>query len=321
MMAGSWSLVGDIGGTNARFALVRDGEVRLHCPLSLATADHETVGRALSVYLEQAGHPRVEAACLAVAGPVRQPEARLTNGQWAFSIPELKQAFGWSRLDVINDYHAMALGVLEVPEAGLVSVSKGAGVKGLPRLVIGPGTGLGMAALVPSDGGWLPVVTEGGHVDFPVVTDVEVAILRKLQARFGRVSAERVLSGDGLLALYRAHADIQGVAAPLASPQAITGAATDRSDALAVKVLMHFCELLGRAAGNAVLTLGAFGGVYLTGGILARFPDFLAASPFLDGFTDKGRMTPLLTDTQVQLVTDSQAGLLGAARALGAANA
>ncbi|MBB5322408.1 glucokinase [Marinobacter oulmenensis] len=314
MTAGNWSLVGDIGGTNARFALVQAGDSRLHCPLSLATTDYETVEQALDVYLDEAGRPWIDAACLAVAGPVRLREARLTNGQWAFSIPQLKQAFGWSRLDVINDYHAMALGVLQVPDSGLVAVAEGQ--RGLaPRLVMGPGTGLGMAALIPSDGGWLPLVTEGGHVDFPVVTGTEVEILRILQRRFGRVSVERILSGEGLLALYRAHADIRGVTAVLQAPELITAAAS-AGDGLAVTALMHFCELLGRTAGNAVLTLGAFGGVYLTGGIVTRFPEFLIRSPFAKGFTDKGRMAMLLRETPVHIVMEPQTGLMGAAKAL-----
>ncbi|MEC7378068.1 MAG: glucokinase, partial [Pseudomonadota bacterium] len=185
-----------------------------------------------------------------------------------------------------------------------------------PRLVIGPGTGLGVSGLVPIKNGWVPLMTEGGHVDFAPTDDTEMAVLRILKARFGRVSVERILCGQGLLNLYQAHAEIQGVAAPLDAPEKITAAAVENSDALARYTLRHFCELLGRVAGNGVLTLGSTGGVYLCGGILPRFLAFFLESPFRNGFEDKGRMRPLLEFTPVYVVTEPYTGLLGAAEAL-----
>jgi glucokinase len=164
--------------------------------------------------------------------------------------------------------------------------------------------------------GWVPLMTEGGHVDFAPTDDTEMAILRILKARFGRVSVERILCGQGLLNLYQAHAEIQGVAAPLDAPEKITAAALDQSDLLARQTLRHFCEILGRVAGNGVLTLGGTGGVYLCGGILPRFIDFFLESPFQKGFEDKGRMRPLLESTPVYVVMDGYTGLLGAAEAL-----
>jgi glucokinase len=159
-------------------------------------------------------------------------------------------------------------------------------------------------------------VSEGGHVDFAPIDETDMAVLRILQARCGRVSVERILSGQGLLNLYRAHAEIRGVAAPLDAPEKITSAALAGSDPLARLTLGHFCQILGRVAGDAVLTLGATGGVYLCGGILPRIVDFLLASAFRQSFEDKGRMRPLLEETPVYLVTGAFTGLSGAAEAL-----
>ena len=160
-------------------------------------------------------------------------------------------------------------------------------------------------------------MTEGGHVDFAPTDDTEMAVLRILKLRFGRVSVERILCGQGLLNLYQAHAEIQGVAAPLDAPEKITAAAVENTDSLARHTLRHFCEILGRVAGNGVLTLGSTGGVYLCGGILPRFLEFFLESPFRNGFEDKGRMRPLLEFTPVYVVTEPYTGLLGAAEALG----
>jgi glucokinase len=241
----------------------------------------------------------------------------MTNNHWRFDTEEVRVQFGWSTFKVINDFTAMALGVPHVADDHLVHVCGGPGDSRRPRLVMGPGTGLGVSGLVPIEHGWVPLMTEGGHVDFAPTDDTEMAVLRILKARFGRVSVERILCGQGLLNLYQAHAEIQGVAAPLDAPEKITAAAVENTDSLARHTLRHFCEILGRVAGNGVLTLGSTGGVYLCGGILPRFLQFFLESPFRNGFEDKGRMRPLLEFTPVYVVTEPYTGLLGAAEALG----
>lgn len=316
MTSQNFALVGDIGGTNARFALVQVGGVRPEAVEVLPCADYANLDVAIADYLERTGVGSVSEACLAVASPVRGSQVRMTNNHWRFDINETKAQFGWHAFKVINDFTAMALGVPHVTSDKLVHVCGGAGDSTRPRLVLGPGTGLGVSGLVPISQGWAPLMTEGGHVDFAPTDETEVAILNILRSRFGRVSVERILSGQGLLSLYQAHAEIQGVAAPLDSPEKITAAATEHTDPLARLALRHFCEILGRVAGNAALTVGSLGGVYLCGGIIPRFIEFFLESPFQAGFEDKGRMRPLMEFTPVFIVTEAYTGLLGAAEAL-----
>ncbi|WP_166265699.1 glucokinase [Marinobacter caseinilyticus] len=310
------ALVGDIGGTNARFALVSAGGVQPQAIEILPCVGYANLDDAVVDYLERSGVGAVANVCLAVASPVRGAEVRMTNNHWHFDINEMRDRFGWQAFKVVNDFTAMALGVLHVGADKLIHVCGGGGNPARPKLVIGPGTGLGVSGLVPIHNGWVPLVTEGGHVDFAPTDDIESAILTILRQRFGRVSVERILCGQGLLDLYQAHAEIQGVAAALDTPEKITAAATGQGDPLARQVLGHFCGILGRVAGNAALTLGSLGGVYLCGGIVPRFADFLLDSPFQAGFEDKGRMRPLMESTPVHIVTEPYTGLLGAAEAL-----
>ncbi|WP_226610605.1 glucokinase [Marinobacter nauticus] len=317
MTAEHYSLVGDIGGTNARFALVGQGSIEPEAIEVLHCRDYENLDQAVVTYLKRVGVASVRQACLAVASPLRGTRVTMTNNHWRFDIEAVRQVFGWSAFKVINDFTAMALGVPHVSDANLVHVCGGPGDPGRPKLVMGPGTGLGVSGLVPIRNGWVPLVTEGGHVDFAPTDDTEMEVLRLLRSRFGRVSVERILCGPGLLNLYQAHAEIRGVAAPLDAPEKITAAAVDASDALAGEVLRHFCEMLGRTAGNSALTLGSLGGVYLCGGMLPGFLDFFLESPFREAFVAKGRMRPLMEFTPVYVVTEPYTGLLGAAEALG----
>lgn len=317
MTTDNYSLVGDIGGTNARFALVSSGEMVPEAVEVLPCRNYDNIDAAISDCLQRLGVAKVQGVCLAVAAtPGPGTQVKMTNNHWRFDSEELRHRFGWAQFKVINDFTAMALGVPHVAAEKLVHVCGGPGNTSRPRLVIGPGTGLGVSALVPSCNGWVPLITEGGHVDFAPVDDSEMAILNILKARYGRVSVERILSGQGLMNLYQAHARIQEVAASRDTAETITKAALDDSDALARLALSHFCEILGRVAGNAVLTLGSTGGVYLCGGILPHFIDFFLQSPFQKAFEDKGRMQPMLAATPVYVVTESYAGLLGAAEAL-----
>ncbi|MGC8119256.1 glucokinase [Marinobacter sp. VGCF2001] len=316
MTPGSPCLVGDIGGTHARFALVVRGQVQLNAIGVLPCKDYATLAEAIAAYLQRTGTPRVHEACLAVAAPAQNHDVQMTNNHWRFNTGQIREHFGWSSFRVVNDFVAMALGVPHVGGEQLVPVCGGPGDSRRPRLVMGPGTGLGVSALIPASGGYLPLITEGGHVDYAPTTERDIHVLRILRRRFGRVSAERVLCGEGLLNLYQAHAEIQGLAAPLASPERVSAAALKGSCPLALEALQHFCEILGRTAGNAVLTQGSFGGVYLCGGMLPKFLDFFLASPFQEGFEDKGRMRSLQESTPVYVVTEPTTGLLGAAVAL-----
>lgn len=316
MSSTQFALVGDIGGTNARLGLVRPGEHRPESIRILPCADYANLNTAVVDYLEHCGVDAVADVCLAVASPVNGGQVRMTNNHWRFDIEQTREAFGWRTFKVINDFTAMALGVPHVPEQELIHVCGGPGDPARPRLVIGPGTGLGVSGLVRIRQGWVPLMTEGGHVDFAPQDDLEMVILKKLQAQFGRVSVERILCGQGLLNLYKARASLAGVDAPLTAPEQITETAVNNGDTLAVDTLAHFCDILGRVAGNAALTLGSLGGVYLCGGILPHFTGFFLASSFRAAFENKGRMKSLMEFTPVYIVTEPYTGLLGAAEAL-----
>jgi len=310
------ALVGDIGGTNARFALWRDQcleQIRV-----LRTAEHASPELAILAYLGEIDQPleTIDAVCLACAGPVSGDSFRFTNNHWRLSRKAFCQALGLSELLLINDFAAMALGMTRLRENERITVCAGEPEPGRPRLVIGPGTGLGVAGLLPlKGGGWRALPGEGGHVCLPVGSEREAAIWAHLHAALGHVNAEAVLSGPGLLALYRTCCALDGREASLDSPAGITAAAL-AGDPYAVDVLQQFCRWLGRIAGDSVLTLGARGGVYIAGGMVPRFAEFFLRSDFTRSLRDKGRMSAYFDGLPVWLVTAAYPGLEGAGVAL-----
>lgn len=315
MITKALALVGDIGGTHARFALVEKGSVTLRDTRILKCSDYAGPQAAVADYLAGVS-ARVTETCFAIAAPVVGHTVAMTNNHWRFDAGELQTCFGWRRLRLVNDYTAMALGVVHVPEHKLVPVGGITDRQPGPLLIMGPGTGLGMSALIPSHSGWVPLATEGGHVDFAPADETESQILNHLRAQFGRVSVERLLCGEGVLNIYRALATIKAMPATLPTPEQVTAAAVNGSSDLARQTLQRFCKILGQVAGNAALTLGSFGGVYLCGGILPAILPFFLASGFRDEFENKGRMRPLLAATPVWVVQDPLTGLYGAAAAL-----
>ncbi|UUD64122.1 glucokinase [Pseudomonas seleniipraecipitans] len=309
----SLALVGDIGGTNARFALWRDE--RLESVRVSATADHATVEQAIHAYMEAEGLAlgEVETICLACAGPVEVDPFRFTNNPWRISRAAFCAELQVRELLLINDFSAMALGMTRLRDDEYISVCPGTAQPGRPSVVIGAGTGLGVGTLLSlPDGSWHALPGEGGHVDLPVGSAREAQIWQALHRQLGHVSAEAgALSGNGLLALYRATCLVDGQPASLQSAAQVTRAALE-GEPLAVNVLELFCCLLGRVAGNNVLTLGARGGVYIAGGMVPRFADFFLVSGFARSLRDKGCMSDYFDDLPVWLVTAEYPGLMGA---------
>ncbi|WP_175651120.1 glucokinase [Pseudomonas sp. Marseille-P9899] len=310
------ALVGDIGGTNARFALWRDDA--LHAVRVFATADYTSPEQAIGVYLAEQGIARgeLDAVCLAVAGPVSGDEFRFTNSHWRLSRDAFCATLQVAHLLLINDFSAMALGMTRLRDNERTTVCEGEADLTRPALIIGPGTGLGVGSLLRlEEGRWLAMPGEGGHVDLPVGNAREAAIREVIAEQTGHVSAETVLSGGGLLRLYQAICSLDGHTPTLTSPAAITDAAL-AGEPLALAVIEQFSRFLGRVAGNNVLTLGGRGGVYIVGGVIPRFAGLFLRSGFAESFADKGCMSGYFKGVPVWLVTAEFAGLLGAGVAL-----
>lgn len=318
MDASELALVADIGGTNVRFALARPERLELEQIRVMPGQDFASLEQAIAQYLKDLSlkDRTISRACLAIAGPAEGDPIRLTNRPWTFSRTELQKQLGLREIRVINDLMAMALGAPTLGRDQQAFLGGRMGGSRQRRLVIAAGTGLGMALLVWRGGHWTALATEGGHVDFAPVNEREFAIFRRLADQFGHVSVERILSGQGLLNLYRSLADIEAVKPVHAEPKEITRAAVEGGDRLARETLALFCEIFGRVAGNAVLTMGAWGGVYIGGGILSNYVEFLRQSRFREAFLDKGRMRPLLEPIPVQVLLEPFVGLMGAAQAL-----
>ncbi|MBK4990581.1 glucokinase [Pseudomonas sp. S60] len=305
-------LVGDIGGTNARFALWRDNQ--LHEVRVFATEDYTSPEQAIETYLEGLGIPRggLAAACLAVAGPVNGDEFRFTNNHWRLSRSAFCQRLQVGQLLLINDFTAMALGMTRLRDGEFREVCAGQADPSRPALVIGPGTGLGVGSLLRlGERRWHALPGEGGHVDLPVGNAREAAIHQHIHGQIGHVSAETVLSGGGLVRLYQAMCALDGDTPKHQTPAHITDAALG-GEPRARAVVEQFCRFLGRVAGNNVLTLGARGGVYIVGGVVPRFAELFLHSGFAASFADKGCMSGYFPGIPVWLVTAEFSGLLGA---------
>ncbi|MDE2174130.1 MAG: glucokinase [Betaproteobacteria bacterium] len=308
-------LVGDIGGTNARFALQTAqglSDIRV-----LPTADYARFADALLAYLAAVGATAVRHVAIGIANPVYGDQIRMTNHHWSFSIAQTRAELGLQTFLVLNDFAVLARALPELPAAELVQVGGGSAVPGAPLALLGAGTGLGVSGLIPDgQGGWTPLAGEGGHVSFAPFDEREVAIWRLAHARFGHVSAERLLSGAGMEFLHQALGQIAGQTPPERSAAEITRLALDGSDALCHDTVTLFCTLLGTVAADLTITLGARGGVYIGGGIVPRLGDFFRHSPFRQRFEDKGRTSPYLRDIPVWVIHSPWPALLGAAAAL-----
>lgn len=290
-MAGSANrtVLGDIGGTNARFAFAADGDTG---PVeTLAVADYPDFEDALSAFLDRHRNDEtpVAGAVFAVAGSVAANRSMLTNSGWTIDAARLKQRFGLPGVRVVNDFEPLAWSLPHLSPRDLLAIGGGGRVVDAPAVVFGPGTGFGLACLVPRPGDSFVVTTEAGHATLPGADAREDAVIAHLRERFGHVSVERALSGPGLVNLYRALAAIDGLAVPQRDPGEITEAALRGTCPTSREAVDMFCAMLGTVAGNAALTFGARGGVYIGGGIAPRLGTYLADSEFRARFEAKGR--------------------------------
>lgn len=307
-------LVADIGGTNVRFGLV---EAPGTAPVRVRVLPGRDYSGLTEAALDYLGDVRPVAACLAVAAPIFQGCFRMSNAPWSGSVDQLRTDLGLDHVELINDFEALALSLPYLSGSDLRPIGgPGSPIAGAPLLVLGPGTGLGTAVVVPSglSGAWLPIPCEGGHVDIPVGTDLEVEVMRLLLAERGYGSAELLLSGAGLARLHRLIGLVHGTRASQLTPADICACFPE--DPLCAETLQVFCALLGSFAGNAALTTGARGGVYLGGGILPRIADVLDASAFRQRFETKPPVQDYLRAIPTSLIVAPTPALAGAAARL-----
>lgn len=309
-MGCSPTLLGDIGGTTARFAvLIGD---RLGPIDHIAVSGHRNAIAAIGDFLaKRADCSRIGRAILGVAGPVEGGRCLITNSHWVMDAGELSAAFGFESTKLINDFEAIAWALPHLRAHDVKPIAGGQALPGEPIVVIGPGTGLGMAGLLGTERGMTVIATEGGHATLPSATPREDAIIAHLRGRFGHVSAERALSGPGIENLYAAIAAIDEAAVASRSAAEITQLALDGSCATCRAAVDMFCAMLGTVAGNLALMFRARGGVYLAGGIAPRLADYLAQSEFRARFEAKGRFREYVGSVPTTIIVNPDAAFLG----------
>jgi glucokinase len=310
-------LIADVGGTNARFALSPNpgafDQVRV-----LACAQFPTIADAVRHYLAEAGQPAVDDVVIAIATPLLGDEVRMTNHHWSFSIEQTRRDLHLRTLLVINDFSALAMSLPFLPESGLRRLDRHEEKRQGVKAVVGPGTGLGVAGLVPTPHGWQPVATEGGHVSLAPGTPLEAEILQVLWKDYAHVSAERLVSGLGIPLLYRTLCTINGTqpAAGAADAAGVVALADAASGTAANQTLSVFSKLLGSVAGNVALTFGSTGGLYIGGGVVARLGRHFDIDAFRERFLSKGRFAAYLEAVPNYLIVAEQPAFIGAARQL-----
>ncbi|HLK81062.1 MAG TPA: glucokinase [Xanthobacteraceae bacterium] len=309
-MASEQTLLGDIGGTTARFAVLTGDTLGPidHLPVS----HYRSMIDAVEGYLGSgADRSRIGAAVLGVAGPVEGGRCVLVNSQWVIDAAELRAAAGFKSISVINDFEAIAYALPHLSGRDVKPVAPGRPLPGESMAVLGPGTGLGMAGVVRREGRTTVIPTEGGHTTLPGTTAREDAVIAWLREKFGHVSAERALSGPGLENLHAAIAAIDGIVVSSRTAAEITRQALDRSCPVSVAAVDMFCGMLGTVAGDLALMFRARGGVYIAGGIAPRIVDLLARSEFHARFVAKGRFQQYLEGVPIAVIVNPDAAFLG----------
>lgn len=304
-----WVLIADIGGTNARFAAVSRSTGHAGAPVILPTKGHPTFLDAYEMVLASLrDRPGLCGLVLAVAGPIDAGKVKLTNADWHIDAAEIATAIGIPDIELVNDFEALALALPDLGDTGIELLQPGTPVPGGNLAVVGPGTGLGVAGMVAlPGGGWRALCGEGGHATFAPESELEWRVAQELKSRYGRVSTERIASGQGLLDV----AAILGASPAITTPAEVVAAAEEGVSPECAAALRMFLIAVGRCAGDVALTVNATAGVYLGGGILPRIATTADWAPLLDAFHNKGRNAERMRRIPVRLIVDPNPALIG----------
>lgn len=303
-------LVGDIGGTNARFALIESANSEPVSFANVQTSDFTNIDIAILKAILPQTKVRPKTAILAIAGPISGDEIELTNCPWVVCPWVMMDMLGLKEIVVINDFEAQALAVASLDKEHLLQIGGGEAIAGASRVVLGPGTGLGVAGLVRSGNSWLPIPGEGGHVDMGPRTPRDYQIFPHIELLEGRISGEQILCGRGLVSLYRAICTADGIFPLYSEPKQVTEAAAG-NDAAAQEAVELFAVYLGRLAGDLALIFMARGGVYLSGGIAQKIVPVLQNGGMRAAFDDKAPHSQFMKSTPVFVMTHPLAAVAG----------
>lgn len=311
-------LTADVGGTNVRFGVVNHNGAGNSPPLITEQmiypcATFESIDVAVERYRKDIDKPLPGIACVAVAGPVKNNHVRMTNRDWMISGADLTTRFGFEEVILLNDAEAIAYATRVINPTELKLIKSGQALEQAPAAVITAGTGVGVASIASFDGSWYPLASEAGHITLSPRTAKENAIFDFIRAVSGSISAEVMLSGEGIRRMYYALAAVEGVTVEKSKPKEIAERGIEGRDQLAVETLEIYCSLLGAFAGDIALTFGARGGVYLAGNVMRTIEPFLVKSgQFRECFENKRSMLHYLTDIPVSVIMVEEPGMVGA---------
>ena len=309
-------LIADIGGTNARFALADSSTQQFTQTQTLQASEFERLTDAINTYLNSQDISDIQGICLAVAGPIKNEAVVFTNSHWQVNCADLRTQYGIEFAQLLNDWEAIAHSLSHLASDDLSEI--GGAWENLAKEdytlgALGPGSGLGTSGLVHRSGHSSPIIAEGGHAGFAPENRLQVEILDYLHRKFDdRVSRERLLSGPGIVNIYEALCEINKQDNAGIGASDIANQAFNHNDQVCQQTLEVFFEILGQVAGDIALTLGAYQGMFIGGGICQRYPEQLARSNFRRAFENKGRYKYLMKDIPTRLITHNNPGLLGA---------
>ncbi|MGB3393927.1 MAG: glucokinase family protein [Stenotrophomonas sp.] len=306
----------DVGGTHVRVGLIRAGNsgaaIEVLSYRKYRNADHSGLGAILADFARH--NPAVSDCVIATAGYALADGSVISaNLPWPLSSARIRDELGFRNVHLVNDFEAVAHAAAHIGDSQVLQLTGPADAPRGPTLVVGPGTGLGAAVWIPVGEHSVVLATEAGQASLAATTELELAVLQQMLRDHPHVAVEHALSGPGLLNLYNALCAVRATTPVHATPDAVSAAACDGSDPLAVETLQLFCGILGSTIGDMALLYGVQGGIYLAGGILPKIGQFLLNSSFVERFLNKGPMTKALQRIPVKLVEHGQLGVIGAA--------